>query len=124
MAWVIALGSISLGAVVGWLIRYFIRRFKRFTPQALTAVLSVVVGGSIVRLLTTNDLAIWFYFMGLLVGFILYHLTFVAERSRTESSDNEKSSGQDAQGEGGAFSGDGPLFSRKGMPGENENKKL
>lgn len=67
-----ALGSLSLGIVVGWLIRFFIRRFKSFTPKALTSIVSIIAGGATVKLLEADNTVLWFYPIGLLGGFLIY----------------------------------------------------
>ncbi len=69
-----AIGATCLGIVVGLLIRYFIRRFKRFTPQVFGSLLSIVLGGTTIRLLSGDQQIVWFYPIGLLLGFILYTL--------------------------------------------------
>ncbi|MBN3959640.1 hypothetical protein [Nostoc sp. NMS8] len=66
------IGSTSLGIVIGWLIRYFIRRFQNYTPQALSSLVGVVVGGGIVKFLGADQTVTWFYPIGLLLGFIIY----------------------------------------------------
>lgn len=72
MSIVAAIGSLSLGIVVGWLVRYFIRRFKSFTPKALGSVVSLIVGGAITSFLEADKSVWWFYPIGLLVGFAAY----------------------------------------------------
>lgn len=71
-----ALGSISLGSVVGWLTRAFIRRFETFTAQTLTAVVSIVSGGSLsglaLKYLDSDSRLAFAYFIGLPIGFIWY----------------------------------------------------
>lgn len=115
-------GAASLGIVVGWLIRYFIRRFKRFTPQALTAVISAAVGGGILKLLTVDEHAIWSYFIGLLLGFVIYHLIFVLER-RYEHRVGADDAATEPTPPPGRYSGDGALFGNKNFPG-NSDKQL
>lgn len=66
------IGSLSLGMVVGWLVWYFLTRLKRFTVRTLTALLSIVVGGTIIKLFGNNPTVIWCYPIGLLIGFIIY----------------------------------------------------
>ena len=67
-----ALGVLSLGIIIGWLIRFFIKRFKSFTPKALTSVVTLIVGGSTVKLLGADKTLFWFYPIGLLAGFTIY----------------------------------------------------
>lgn len=74
---VAAIGALSLGIVVGWLVRYFIRRFKSFTPQALGFVISIIAGGAIIKFLEADKTVWWFYPIGLLLGFILYTIVAI-----------------------------------------------
>jgi hypothetical protein len=74
---VAVIGSLSLGIVVGWLVRYFIRRFKSFTPQALGFVISIIAGGAVIKFLEADKTVWWFYPIGLLVGFILYTIVAI-----------------------------------------------
>jgi hypothetical protein len=67
-----ALGACSLGIVIGWLVRYFIRRFTTFNPQVLSTLVSILVGGVVIRFLDGDKTAWWFYPIGLLIGFIVY----------------------------------------------------
>ncbi len=70
-------GSLSVGIVVGWLVRFFIRRFKKFGPAALSAVVSVLLGGTVVKFLEADRSVIWYYPIGLLAGFIIYTIVAV-----------------------------------------------
>lgn len=65
------LGAISLGIVIGWLVSYFVRRYEDFTPQTLGATVPLIVGGIIVKFLERSSSAIWFYPIGVLIGFAL-----------------------------------------------------
>lgn len=67
-----ALGSFCFGVVLGWLVRYFIKRFKSFTPKTLSSIVSVMSGGVVIRFLGAGEFAWWFYPIGLLAGFVLY----------------------------------------------------
>jgi signal transduction histidine kinase len=71
-------GLILLGAAVGWMLYYFIRRYKLFSPQSLAATLSAILGGEGLAWLAhlrgggeNRDLQ---YFTGLGVGFFIYSL--------------------------------------------------
>ncbi|MCP4370583.1 MAG: hypothetical protein GY797_21090 [Deltaproteobacteria bacterium] len=66
------IGVTCMGVVVGFLVRYFVYRYDNFTPKALGATVSVLVGGSIAKFLTNSEDAFWFYPIGLLVGFIVW----------------------------------------------------
>jgi hypothetical protein len=70
------IGSICLGIVMGWLVRYCLDRFRQFTPKVLGSVVSVIVGGAVIHIFQGGDsitrYAQWYYFMGLLGGVLLY----------------------------------------------------
>lgn len=82
MSIVIAVGATCFGIVIGLLVRYFLRRFETYTPQILGTVISIIAGGSAVSFFDTNKSAIWFYPIGLLIGFISYSI--VAYRVRDD----------------------------------------
>lgn len=67
-----------VGAVVGWLIFYFIRRYRKFSPSMLVATIAAILGGDGISSLATmgerfgnRDFHLW-YFAGVGVGFFLY----------------------------------------------------
>lgn len=72
-----AVGATSLGIVIGWLVRYFIRRFDKFGPMVLGSLLSIVLGGTAITFLETDKTVWWFYPIGLLLGFVIYHIVSV-----------------------------------------------
>jgi hypothetical protein len=74
MAHIVSIGVTCLGVVIGWLVRYFIRRFKTFGPGALSSVVSILLGGTVAKFLTVDKTTIWFYPVGLLVGFVAYQV--------------------------------------------------
>ena len=61
---------------MGWLVRYFLDRFQQFNAKVLGSVVSIIAGGVLVYVFEGSDpiaqYARWFYFMGLLVGVLLY----------------------------------------------------
>jgi hypothetical protein len=67
-----ATGSVCLGIVFGWLVRYCMRRFKKFSAATLTTIASVLVGGVAIKFLNSDPTVLWFYPIGLLIGFIVY----------------------------------------------------
>jgi len=69
-----AIGSTSLGIVIGWLVRYFIRRFDKFGPAVLGSVISILLGGAVIKFLEVDKSVWWFYPIGLLAGFIIYQI--------------------------------------------------
>lgn len=69
-----------IGLVVGWMIFYFIRRYRKFTPTMLVASIASILGGDGISSLTTlgerfgnRDFHLW-YFLGVAIGFFLYAL--------------------------------------------------
>ena len=42
------LAPFLIGAVVGWLIFYFIRKYERFSPTTLIGTLTAIVGGDVI----------------------------------------------------------------------------
>lgn len=69
-----AVGSTSLGVVMGFLVRYFIRRFDTFAPGVLSSVISIVLGGAVIKFLGADKNVWWFYPIGLLLGFVAYQI--------------------------------------------------
>jgi NhaP-type Na+/H+ or K+/H+ antiporter len=82
-----AIGTLSLGAYVGWMGRYFIRRFKTFTPTVLGSLLSVMLGAVIIKFMSGNPDLWGYYPIGLMIGFLFYHFTVfhLMKRTTTES---------------------------------------
>jgi NhaP-type Na+/H+ or K+/H+ antiporter len=80
-----ALGSTSLGVVIGWLVRYFIRRFKKFTPSVLSTVVSLTFGGVAVKFLDADRSIVWFYPIGVLLGFVAYHIIATMSINKEEA---------------------------------------
>ncbi len=83
MSLVPAVGAMCLGIVIGWLTRYFVFRFNSFKPMTLTAVISAIVGGTVVGFLGADKSVWWFYPIGLLIGFVVYAV--VARRAGAPS---------------------------------------
>jgi len=71
------IGAACLGIVVGFLVRYFMRRFDKYGPAALGSVLSIILGGAAVKYLQEDKTVWWFYPIGLLLGFIVYQLVVI-----------------------------------------------
>lgn len=72
------LAPFLIGAVVGWLIFYFIRRYNKFTPSMLVATIAAIIGGDGISSLATmgerfgnRDFHLW-YLAGVATGFFLY----------------------------------------------------
>lgn len=73
-----SLAPFLTGAVVGWMIFYFIRKYDRFTPKTLLGTLSALLGGDVTAFLLTmseefgEPLFHLRYFAGAGTGFFLY----------------------------------------------------
>lgn len=75
---VAAIGSTCLGFIVGWLVRYFLFRFKEFNAQILGSTVSLIAGSTVTvffNLFDPGKSVIWFYPIGLLAGFLVYSIT-------------------------------------------------
>jgi len=70
------IGAICLGIVVGWLIRYFLERFKRFDAKVLGTIVGIIVGGVISKFLLSDPFlySLNYYPVGLLIGILMYRL--------------------------------------------------
>ena len=77
-----AIGATSLGIVIGWLVRYFIRRFDKFTPAVFGSLISILLGSAVMKFLSADKTIWWFYPIGLLIGFIVYQIIAMVEISR------------------------------------------
>jgi hypothetical protein len=71
-------GFLLLGAAVGWLLYFFMRKYRIFSPKSLAATLSAVLGGEALAWLShlrggTAEVELQ-YFTGLGVGFFAYAL--------------------------------------------------
>lgn len=65
------LGSSSSGIVVGWLVSYFVRRYKDFNPTVLGTTVTLIFGEAVFTFLKGSSLGMWCYPIGLLIGFSL-----------------------------------------------------
>lgn len=89
---VVPIGVTCLGVVVGWLVRYFIRRFKKFAPGVLSSLLSIILGGAVLKFLAVDNVTIWYYPIGLLAGFVAYQVIVMYLLRDTGSSGGAKGS--------------------------------
>jgi hypothetical protein len=74
-----AIGPIAIGMVVGWMLYFFMRMYRLFSPKTLAATLTALAGGPVLNLLekfTNNDNAAThvglYYFVGVAIGFFAY----------------------------------------------------
>jgi hypothetical protein len=79
------IGSTSLGVVIGFLVRYFIRRFNSFSASVLSSVITIILGGAVIKFIEADKTVWWFYPIGLLLGFVAYQIiaTRAIESDRT-----------------------------------------
>jgi hypothetical protein len=78
--WLVAAGCACLGLTIGWLVRFFIDKYKEYNAKILNSTVSVFFGGCIVAFLKylankeTNLLVpASFYLIGLPVGMIVLY---------------------------------------------------
>jgi hypothetical protein len=69
-----AIGATCLGIVIGYLVRYFIRRFSNFGAGALGSVITIILGGAVIKFLEADRSVWWFYPIGLFLGFAEYQV--------------------------------------------------
>ena len=69
-----AIGSTCLGIVIGFLVRYFIRRFNNFGSAALGSVITIILGGAVIKFIEADRSVWWFYPIGLFLGFVAYQI--------------------------------------------------
>ena len=102
-----AIGSTSLGIVIGWLVRYFLFRFKKFDRNVLSSVVTILLGGVVLKFLSTDKSVIWFYPIGLLIGFVVYTVTAVIaiRKSPVQGADKAANTSPRAHSSGGGGSG-------------------
>jgi uncharacterized membrane protein YfcA len=72
-----AIGATCLGIVIGWLVRYFIRRFRTFGPMVMGSVISIILGGAVIKFLEADKSVWWYYPIGLFLGFVIYHVLVI-----------------------------------------------
>ena len=63
------LGSICLGTVIGWLLRFFVQKHEEhFTFKVFVGVISVITGGVVIGILASFSS----YCIGLLIGVVAF----------------------------------------------------
>ena len=82
MSVVAVIGALCLGIIIGWLVRELVPRFKNVSVKVLSAVVSVVIGGVVLAFLSraSDDTTIWFYPIGLIVGFAARRYNFLRNK--------------------------------------------
>lgn len=76
-----AIGATALGIAIGWLVRYFIRRFDKFGPKVVGSAISIILGGAAIKFLEADKSVWWFYPIGLLLGFAIYQIIAIVHTS-------------------------------------------
>lgn len=72
---VVSLGSLSMGAVFGWMLRYFLIRMRDFESKNLALLITAVIGSTVVAVFQPfgggHDLPpeFFYYPIGLAIGF-------------------------------------------------------
>ncbi len=74
MNWIVAIGALCLGILIGILVAYFVEEAKEMTFRVLSSAIGVLAGGGVIaifHLMGTSKPSdeYWFYPIGLLVGF-------------------------------------------------------
>jgi tetrahydromethanopterin S-methyltransferase subunit C len=92
MDWIIAVGSLSLGILIGAIVGWYFSESKIITLPVLAGCISALVGSSVLAMFSflagksgpTHEY--WFYPVGLLIGFVvvigleLMHYNYYGER--------------------------------------------
>ena len=94
----ILLGALSLGIVIGWLVRFFLDRLRVFNVKALASIVSILVGGVVAHFLGADPfrVSVWAYPIGLLIGILVYPLISLLDKMRPNSGmrDTKKASAE------------------------------
>lgn len=76
-------GSCGLGALIGWIARFYLVRFVAFNVTNFVALAGALAGGAAVKFLATGpEPLIFFYFSGLVFGFFAAHVWNLFDRSQ------------------------------------------
>jgi O-antigen/teichoic acid export membrane protein len=73
MDWVVICGSLSLGMLVGMLVGFFVQESKTWAHRELSAAVAALAVTGVLAILRfdAHQREIWFYPIGLVVGFII-----------------------------------------------------
>jgi hypothetical protein len=74
-----AVGPICIGMVVGWMLYFFMRMYRLFSPKTLAATLTAIAGGPVLTFLekltggnnASPNIGLY-YFLGVAIGFFAY----------------------------------------------------
>lgn len=82
-------GAVLLGAVIGYVTHYLIRRDPDPGIKDLSAIIGAVLGGVVLNILASPAEISW-YLIGLGAGFFLYWLALLAGREPTKAAAQER----------------------------------
>ena len=77
-------GAFLLGAVVGYLVHFLVRRDDKAGIGDLAGILGAVLAGVVLKVLTTPEHMDW-YLIGVGAGFFLYWLALMVGREKTKA---------------------------------------
>jgi ABC-type transport system involved in multi-copper enzyme maturation permease subunit len=75
MDWVVALGTVSLGVVIGTLVGFYVGEAKELTRRVVTSAISIFAGAGVLAIFqflgaySSAGHEVWFYPIGLAIGF-------------------------------------------------------
>lgn len=76
-------GPIALGAIIGYLLHYLVRRDPKPGIKDLSGIIAAIVGGAVLKVLEGADQVNW-YLVGLGIGFFLYWAALLAGAEKTK----------------------------------------
>jgi hypothetical protein len=76
MDWVIVMGCMCLGLLIGGLVCYFVAEQRQFGLRELSGAVSILAGAGVIAIFhllggATSAREYWFYPLGLLIGFVV-----------------------------------------------------
>jgi peptidoglycan/LPS O-acetylase OafA/YrhL len=91
MDWVIIVGCLALGALIGGLVCHFVVGVREFGLRELSGAVSILSGAGVIAIFHFiggggNFREYWFYPVGLLLGFIVISSNYVQEKKRRAAS--------------------------------------
>src|SRR6266404_9478676 len=63
----------------------FRSRMKSFTPKVLSSIVSIIAGGAAIKLLARNSDLVWWYMIGVFLGFVIYSIVGALAKSEETS---------------------------------------
>jgi uncharacterized membrane protein YeaQ/YmgE (transglycosylase-associated protein family) len=77
------IGALALGAVIGFLVHYLVRRDPEPGVKDLGGIVGAILGGVALKALPGPGQLSW-YFIGLGIGFFLYWISLMAGREKVK----------------------------------------